>query len=96
MLCVGGRGELDEASAAMLAQVLTAHGATAQLLETRALAAGNIRRLDLDTVHAVVICYLNPELVAQARYVVRRIKRSHGGLRVGVVFWRTRRIISAS
>ncbi len=89
VLCVGGRGELDEASAAMLAQVLTAHGATAQLLETRALAAGNIRRLDLDTVHAVVICYLNPESVAQARYVVRRIKRSHGGLRVGVVFWRT-------
>ncbi len=87
VLCAGGRGELDEAAAAMLTQVLAAHGATAQLLETRAVAAGNIKRLELDSVHSVVIGYLNRDLVAQARYVVRRLKRARGPLRVGVVFF---------
>ena len=33
VLCVGGRGELDDAAAAMLAQVLTAQGATARMIE---------------------------------------------------------------
>ena len=60
----------------MLTQVLAAHGATAQLLETRAVAAGNIKRLELDSVHSVVIGYLNRDSVAQARYVVRRLKRA--------------------
>ncbi|MET0599098.1 MAG: AI-2E family transporter [Mesorhizobium sp.] len=87
VLCAGGRGELDEAAAAMLTQVLAAHGATAQLLETRAVAAGNIKRLELDSVHSMVIGYLNRDSVAQARYVVRRLKRARGALRVGVVFF---------
>ena len=61
VLCVGGRGELDEASAAMLAQVLIAHGADARVIETRSIAAAKVRGLDLDDVHAVVISYLNVE-----------------------------------
>lgn len=88
VLCVGGRGDLDEASAAMLAQVLSAHGATARLVETAAIAVGNIDRLDLDGVHAVVIAYLNADSRSHARYSVRRIKRAAKNLRVGVVFWR--------
>jgi hypothetical protein len=88
VLCAGGRGELDEASAAMLAQVLTAHGALARLIEWRSIGAANIRRLDLSDVHAVVICYLNNASAAHARYMVRRVKRMRKSLRVGVVFWR--------
>jgi hypothetical protein len=87
VLCVGGRGELDDASAAMLAQVLTAHGATARLVETRAIAASNIGRLDLKDVHSVVIGYLDADSVTHARYMVRRIKRARKRLRVGVAFW---------
>ena len=87
VLCVGGRGELDDVSAAMLAQVLTAHGATARLVETRAIAASNIGRLDLKDVHSVVIGYLDADSVTHARYMVRRIKRARKRLRVGVAFW---------
>ena len=87
VLCIGGRGELDEASAAMLAQVLTAHGATARLAETRAIAGGSIARLDFKGLHSVAIAYLNGDSVAHARYMVRRIKRAHKTLRVGVAFW---------
>nr|WP_258045638.1 AI-2E family transporter [Mesorhizobium sp. NBSH29] len=88
VLCVGGRGELDEASAAMLAQVLTAHGANARLLETAAIAVGSVGRLDLTDVHAVVIAYLNADSRSHARYSVRRLKRAAKGLRVGAAFWR--------
>lgn len=87
VLCIGGRGELDEASAAMLAQVLSAHGATARLAETRAIASGSIARLDFKGLHSVAIAYLNGDSVAHARYMVRRIKRAHKTLRVGVAFW---------
>ena len=88
VICAGGRGELDEASAAMLAQVLTAHGATARLTGPQSIAAGKVRQLDLDEVHSVVICYLSAGSVAHARYMVRRIKRMRKELRVGAVFWR--------
>ncbi len=71
----------------MLAQVLTAHGATARLVETRAIAASNIGRLDLKDVHSVVIGYLDADSVTHARYMVRRIKRARKRLRVGVAFW---------
>ena len=87
VLCVGGRGELDDAAAAMLAQVLTAQGATARMIEHHTMAHTSIKGLDLSRAHAIVIGFLNAESVAHARYMVRRLKRSQGSLRVGVVFW---------
>ena len=60
VLCAGGRGELDDAAAAMLAQVLTAQGATGKPVDHLALEPGRIRNLDLSDAHAVVIGYLNP------------------------------------
>ena len=61
VLCAGGRGELDDAAAAMLAQVLTAQGATGRPVDHLALEPGRIRSLDLSDADAVVIGYLNPE-----------------------------------
>ena len=61
VLCAGGRGELDDAAAAMLAQVLTVQGAAASMIEHHAMAPTGIRRLDLSGVHAVVIGFLNAE-----------------------------------
>ena len=87
VLCAGGRGELDNAAAAMLAQVLTVHGASASMVEHHTLDPTRIRALDLNGVHAVVIGFLNAKSVPQARYAVRRLKRSRSSLRVGVVFW---------
>lgn len=88
VLCVGGRGELDNAAVAMLAQLLTVQGATVGTIEHRAMKPGHIRDLDLTGVHSVVIGFLNAESVTHARYMVRRLKRSRPGLRVGVVFWK--------
>ncbi|WP_296745994.1 AI-2E family transporter [Mesorhizobium sp.] len=87
VLCAGGRGELDDAAAAMLAQVLEVQGADASKATFADLEASGIRRLDLDGKDAVVIGFLNRDSTKHARFTVRRLKRIKPGLRVGVVFW---------
>jgi predicted PurR-regulated permease PerM len=87
VLCAGGRGDLDNAAALMLAQVMTAQGGAASMIEHHSMAPTQIRKLDLSGVHSVVIGFLNADSVTQARYMVRRLKRSRTSLRVGVVFW---------
>lgn len=86
VLCAGGRGELDNAAAAMLAQVLAAQGATARFVKYNALEAGGLAGLDLTNVHAVVIGFLNAASETQAKYIVRRLKRDRL-MRIGVVLW---------
>jgi hypothetical protein len=85
--CAGGRGELDDAAAAMLAQVLHAQGATANWIEHRSLEPGRIRNLSVDDVETIVIVFLNPLSVQNARYVTRRFKRSYPTIRVGILIW---------
>lgn len=85
--CVGGRGELDDAAAAMLAQVLEVQGATVSWLSFTDIEPGNIRRLELKDVDTMVISFLNMDSMNHARFLVRRLKRAKRGLRVGIVYW---------
>jgi hypothetical protein len=87
VLCAGGRGELDDAAMAMLAQLLEGRGAISRAIEHPELEPSRIKRLDVSDANAVVIGYLNPKSVIHARYIVRRLKRISPSLRVGVVFW---------
>jgi hypothetical protein len=87
VLCAGGRGELDDAAAAMLAQILTVQGATSRMIEHHMLTPGRIRELDLSGSQSIVIGFLNENSISHARYMVRRLKRSQRSLRVGVLFW---------
>jgi predicted PurR-regulated permease PerM len=86
VLCVGGRGELDDAAAAMLAQVLQVQGAAVSAASFADLEPTRIRDLPLE-VDTVVISFLNAESVRHARFVIRRLKRLRPALRVGIVFW---------
>jgi predicted PurR-regulated permease PerM len=86
VLCAGGRGDLDDAAAAMLAQVLEAQGATARLATHDALVADRLAKLNLEAVQTVVVGFLNAVSEANAKYIVRRLKRNRS-LRVGIVFW---------
>lgn len=87
VLCAGGRGELDDAAAAMLAQVLEVQGATATKAGFADLEPSSIRDLDLAGIDTVVVGFLNRDSVKHARFLVRRLKRAKAGLRVGIVFW---------
>ncbi|MDX8440570.1 AI-2E family transporter [Mesorhizobium australafricanum] len=87
VLCAGGRGELDDASAAMLAQVLEVQGASVSKASFTDLEPLAIRRLDLEATDAIVIGFLNRQSTQHARFMVRRLKRIKAKLRVGIVFW---------
>ena len=86
VLCVGGRGELDDAAAVMLAQVLQVQGAEVSRASFADLEPSRIRDLTLEA-GTVVVSFLNSESVRHARFVIRRLKRLRPALRVGVVFW---------
>lgn len=87
VLCIGGRGELDDTAAAMLAQVLAVQGATVSRTSFIDIQPARIRSLDFADAQTVVIGFLNPDSQKYARFLVRRLKRSRPSTRVGVVFW---------
>lgn len=84
-LCVaGGRGGLDDASAAMLAQAFQAEGATATTLARNTLGEG---LPFADGARCLLLCYLDPQPPRGGLLLIRRLKRADPSLRVGVVFW---------
>jgi predicted PurR-regulated permease PerM len=75
VLCVAGRGSLDEAAAAMLGQVLLKRGIGARVVPSQNVSPGDIYRLNVEGIETVVISYLEPGGFANARYLVRRLRR---------------------
>ncbi|MEO5322459.1 AI-2E family transporter [Mesorhizobium sp. CC13] len=87
VLCIGGRGELDDAAAAMLAQVLTVQGAEARTASHAEAEPANMRNLSLEDVDSAVVGFLNADSLNHGRFLVRRLKRFKPTIRVGIVLW---------
>ncbi|HLZ01691.1 MAG TPA: AI-2E family transporter [Bradyrhizobium sp.] len=87
VLCIGGRSPLDEAAAAMLAQLLEKHGMGARVEPREALETVNIFRLDVTGVVMVCLSYLDASKPAVARYLVRRLRRKLPKALILVGFW---------
>jgi hypothetical protein len=85
VLCLAGRGPLDEAASAMLAQLLTKHGLGARVIPHEASSRDQVGRLDTTGVAMVCISYLdisgNP---AHLRYLLRRLKQWIPGALMGL------------
>ena len=76
VLCIGGRSVLDEASAAMLAEVLKKRGLGAKALGPEALSAGHITSLAGTEARLICLAYLGlGPGPAHIRYLVRRLRR---------------------
>jgi predicted PurR-regulated permease PerM len=75
VLCVAGRGPLDEAAAIMLAQLLEKHGLGARVEGADAVAVSNIFRLETAGVVMVCLSYLDASSPAHMRYTIRRLRR---------------------
>jgi hypothetical protein len=75
VLCVAGRGPLDEAVVIMLAQLLDEHGLRARVEGADAVAAPNIFRLETMGVVMVCLSYLDASSPAHMRYAIRRMRR---------------------
>ncbi|HEY0525261.1 MAG TPA: AI-2E family transporter [Stellaceae bacterium] len=75
VLCIAGRGTLDLAAAAMLAQLLEKHGIGARTLPTQAVSASNLPLLDTTGVRMICLSYLDAGSFTHARFLARRLRR---------------------
>ena len=87
VLCVSSRGDLDEAAAVLLAQLLEKHGIGARVLSCRATAPERLRSLDTTGVAMVCVSYLDSQGLTHARYLVRRLRRKLPEAKILVGFW---------
>ena len=89
VLCIAGRGPLDEEASAMLAQLLEKQGVTSHVVPHAATARAAIGTLDVSAVAMVCISYVamtgNP---SHLRYLMRRLRgRLPRNVPVLVGFW---------
>ena len=88
VLCVAGRGPLDEAAAIMLAQLLEKHGLGARVEGADAVAISNIFRLDTAGIGMVCLSYLDAGSPARMHYAIRRMRRRLPQAQILLGCWR--------
>ena len=90
ILCLAGRGPLDEAAATMLAQVLRKHGLGAELVPYASASRSGINSLDVSGTAMICISYLEISgSPAHLRYLLRRLKQRAPGAKILVGLWPT-------
>ncbi len=90
VLCVAGRSFLDEAAAALFAQILQKHGFTTKVEPAGALTVGRISRLAEEGARTVCLSFLDADLnAARARFAVRRLRRRLENVKILAGFWRS-------
>ena len=89
ILCIGGRSALDEAAAAILAEVLKKRGLGSKALGPEAISAAHIASLVRTEAKLVCLSYLGlGTSPAHVRYVVRRLRRIlPQGTGIFVCYW---------
>ncbi|WP_416236887.1 AI-2E family transporter [Rhizobium sp. CC-YZS058] len=85
VLCLGGRGVIDDAAASMLAQVLEVQGAEVVTAPLDGKENRSTRDLPITGIDTVVIAFMNGNSKSHARHLTRRLKRLDPGLRVGLL-----------
>ena len=87
VLCIAGRGSLDEAAAAMLAQLLERRGIRTRVVPSEAVSVSNLSQLDVTGVQIACLSYLEPGSFANPRYLVRRLRRRLPKAKIVDGFW---------
>ena len=87
VLCVAGRGPLDEAAALLLVDMLGKYGVGARVVSSDETSATNIRQISCEGVRLTCVSYLEPGTFKNARYQVRRLRKHMPGVPVIAIFW---------
>jgi hypothetical protein len=88
VLCVAGKGPLDEAGSSMLAQLLEKHGLGARTAAYEAATRQNIHTLDVSGIAMICISYLDIRgSPAHLRYLIRRLHERAAGKPILVGLW---------
>jgi predicted PurR-regulated permease PerM len=90
VICIAGRGPLDEAASEMLAQLLSKHGLGSRIVPHEAVSRSGIYNLDMTGVEMVCISYLEISgTPAHLRYLLRRLKKKAPKAPILVGLWPT-------
>ena len=73
--CIPGVGQLDEAVALVVAEVLRKRGFGVRTEPAGSLSVSRVFTLDTTNVSAICVCFIESASVAQIGYVVRRLRR---------------------
>jgi predicted PurR-regulated permease PerM len=87
VLCLGSRGPLDDAAAAMLAKVLIGYGIGARAETFGKLSKAEIEALDVSQVRLICLSALDGSSVAFLRFALRRLQRQAPGATILVGAW---------
>jgi predicted PurR-regulated permease PerM len=87
VLCVAGRGPLDEAAALLLVDMLAKYGVSSRVVSSDETSATQIRDLNCIGVQLTCVSYLEPGTFKNARYQVRRLRKHMPGVPVMALFW---------
>ncbi len=88
ILCVAGRGALDEASAAMMAQLLGKHGLGTEIAEAQRITRAPVDAFDRGDVAMVCVAYLEINgSPSHLRYLLRRLRVRFPGVPLLVGVW---------
>ena len=87
VLCIGGRGPLDDCAALMLAQVLTHRGIAARSERHTALSKGAIGTLDVANTRLICLSCLDGSSSAYLRFALRRLRRHAPGAKILIGAW---------
>jgi len=90
VLCLAGKGPLDEAASAMLAQLLGKHGLGARIVPYEAASRETVASLDVSGITIVCISYLDISgTPSHLRYLIRRLRRKLPHIPILVGLWPT-------
>jgi predicted PurR-regulated permease PerM len=88
VLCLGGRGPIDDAAATMMAQLMRKHGLGARVVMHEALSRASIGQLDVGTVAAVCVSYGEATgSPAHLRFLLRRLRQKAPGAVMILALW---------
>ena len=88
VICIAGRGPLDEAASTMLVQLLGKHGLGAKILPHRVVSRENIDTLDVSGAAMICISYLDlGGSPSHLHYLMRRLRRKTNHIPILVGIW---------
>ncbi len=88
VMCIAGRGPLDDAAADMLAQLLGKHGLGTRIVPHADVSRSAIINLDATGVRMVCVCYLEiGGTPAHLRYLLKRVRKQIPGVPILVGLW---------
>jgi predicted PurR-regulated permease PerM len=87
VLCIAGRGALDELAARMLAQLLGKHGLKAGIVPHEAVSRTRIAALDVTGVAMMCISFISVGGTTRLRYLLRRLRERQPAARLLLGLW---------